>query len=239
MSAQNVNPSVEDKISNSSSPWTKIGLVFLVLVVAFGGEFFVDKGLSALLGEGTTVTGKLLFFPFSLLPKAILPLVIIWQGESWRKYMGKMKKTSWLYAVAGIALFSGGFRLLGMEISFPRILTEFNYLRDLANGGLAWGILLIAGQYIYYLAEGVVMVYVIVQGSEAVAGWRPSWRPWVYGLLGGSFLGLTWGLIHIVSQGEFMAGLFGLIISIPLGFFYGKTGSGLVPWLVWMGFITL
>lgn len=239
MSVQKGDASVEGRISSSSSPWTKIGLAFLVLVVAFGGEFFVDKGLSAFLGEDPTVTRKLLFFVFSLVPKVILPLVIAWRGESWRNYVGKMKRTSWFYVLGGLTFFSLGFRLLGMEISFPRIFTEFNYLRDLANGGLAWGILLIAGQYIYYLAEGVVMVYVIVQGSEAVADCSPSWAPGVYGLLGGLLLGLTWGLIHFVSQGSFMAGLFGLIISIPLGFFYGKTGSGLVPWLIWMGFMTL
>lgn len=225
--------------SGSASPFMDIGLAFLAFVVAFGSEFFVDKGVSALWGEDPTVTRQLLFFTFSLLFKLIVPVLVLSRGESWSKYLGKLTATSWLLALAGITLFCVGFRLLGMESPFPRIVAEFRYMKDLASDSLSVACALTGTQLLYYFAEGLVMVYVVIQASEAISTWFPDVPHWRAGVCGGMLLGLTWGLIHIVSVGSIMAGLFSIILSLPLGFLYGMTRSGWVPWLVWMGFITL
>jgi hypothetical protein len=93
-------------------------------------------------------------------------------------------------------------------------------------------------QFLYYAAEGVLMVYVVVKGGEAIKAWRPACPAWLAGLGGGGLLGLTWGLPHILSKGSLYVGLAGLLQSLLYGLLYGVTGSGLPVWLAWMGFLT-
>ena len=71
-------------------------------------------------------------------------------------------------------------------------------------------------QFLYYAAEGVLMVYIVVKGSEAVQTWRPRCPAWLAGLAGGLLLGLTWGLPHILTKGSLAIGLAGLVQSLLL-----------------------
>lgn len=221
-----------------SSSWKMLVQAMVALLVSFGGEFLLDTGVSALFGADPCVTRKLLFLPLSLLPRTVVLLLIYWDREPWRKYVGELSRTTWLYAAGGIVFVSGGLSLMEGG-GFPQVAAEFRYMMDLANGALPLALLLMAGQILYYAVEGAVKIYVIVKGSEAVEGWQPSFSPWLAGVCAGLLLGLTWGLIHIVSQGSIMAGLAGLILSIPLGFLYGKAQAGLVPWLTWMSLMIL
>ena len=75
------------------------------------------------------------------------------------------------------------------------------------------GPLLFVFQYIYYLAEGFLVSLVIVYGQLACEKWfRNDKIPY-----GGIVLGLTWGLMHIVSKGDVWIGL----LSAFAGFLFG------------------
>ena len=72
---------------------------------------------------------------------------------------------------------------------------------------------LFAFQYIYYLAEGFLISLVIVYGQMACEKWFHNDKiPY-----GGIVLGLTWGLMHIVSKGDLAIGL----LSAFAGFLFG------------------
>lgn len=75
------------------------------------------------------------------------------------------------------------------------------------------GPLLFVFQYIYYLAEGFLISLVIVYGQLACEKWfRNDKIPY-----GGIVLGLSWGLMHIVSKGDVWIGL----LSAFAGFLFG------------------
>jgi hypothetical protein len=131
-----------------------------------------------------------------------------------------------------------GMRLLETR-SFPSVAREFRAMLRMADKALPLALFMLLMQYLYYAAEGVLMVYIVVKGSEAVTAWRPSCPAWLAGLGGGLLLGVTWGLPHILSKGSLYIGLVGLLQSLFYGFLYGKTRSGLPVWLAWMGVVTL
>lgn len=75
-------------------------------------------------------------------------------------------------------------------------------------------------QYLYYAAEVVLITLIIVFGQEA--GERalkhralPSFIPW-----GGIVLGLTWGLIHILTQNNLGTGILSFFSAIAFGVIY-------------------
>jgi hypothetical protein len=158
--------------------------------------------------------------------------------ESWRRYVGPLSLSTWLYAAAGILALTLGYRLLEVR-SFPGILREFHAMMRLASNSLPLGLSMLSMQLLYYAAEGVLMVYIVAKGSEAVAAWRPSCPAWLTGLGGGLLLGLTWGLPHILSQGSLYVGLVGMLQSLLYGYLQGKSRSGVPTWLAWMAFLLL
>ena len=68
-------------------------------------------------------------------------------------------------------------------------------------------------QYIYYLAEGFLISLVIAYGQLACEKWFKNEKiPY-----GGIVLGLTWGLLHILSKGSILIGL----LAALGGFLFG------------------
>jgi hypothetical protein len=214
--------------------------VFLALFVGIGGEAVIAVVLLPLFRDHvSSVTSYLIVKLLGIAVKVIAPVLMIHDGESWCKYLGRIRSRSiWLWAVGGILVTTGGFRFL-WNLGFPRIAGEFNYMMQLSEGMLSPAMLLLLVQLFYYAAEGVLMVYIITKGSEAFRAWIPAARTWTAGMLGGLLLGLLWGLPHTFSQGSLAVGLMGLFLSILLGFLFGQTRSWLPPWLAWMGYLIL
>jgi hypothetical protein len=92
------------------------------------------------------------------------------------------------------------FILLGISIGISiwdwngiKVIKEFAY-----NGWLKF-----IFQYIYYLFETVLVLLIIVFGQKAGELWfKQSRIPW-----GGILVGLTWGLVHMLTKGDLQTGL--------------------------------
>ena len=145
--------------------------------------------------------------------------------------------STWLYAVIGILALTLGMRIYETR-SFPNIVCEFAAMMRMADEAFFLALFMLLLQFLYYAAEGVLMVYIVVKGSEVITLWRPTCPACLAGLGGGFLLGLTWGLPHILSKGTLYIGLASMLQSLLYGFLYGKTRSGLPTWLSWMGFLT-
>ena len=232
-------PQEQSQPHGSVSPKRPLGRALIAFAVGIGGEFALAIALMPFV-QGEDVAPWLLvaLWTAGILTKAVVPFLIHRDGESWRSYLGSLSLSTWLYAAAGILALTLGYRLLEVR-SFPGILREFRAMMRLADRALPLGLFMLSMQLLYYAAEGVLMVYIVAKGSEALAAWRPSCPAWLSGLGGGLLLGLTWGLPHILSKGSLYVGLAGMLQSLLYGFLHGKTRSGLPTWLAWMGFLLL
>ena len=68
-------------------------------------------------------------------------------------------------------------------------------------------------QYIYYVFETVLVILIVIFGQEAGEKWFKSDKiPY-----GGILAGLTWGLIHMLTKGYILIGLWCFVISILFG----------------------
>lgn len=87
----------------------------------------------------------------------------------------------------------------------------FKPVREYINNGIVKFIF----QHIYYLFEVALILLTITFGQKfAEAMTKRTGLPY-----GGLFLGLTWGLIHILTQG-IMTGIYALTMSILYGMVY-------------------
>jgi hypothetical protein len=223
----------------SSSPKRPLARALIAFAVGIGGEFAL--AIAAMLfvrGEEPAPWLLVALWTAGILTKAVVPILMRRDGESWRKYLGSLSLSTWLYTVIGILALTLGYRLLETR-SFPGILREYRAVMRMAGGSPPLGMFMLCMQLLYYAAEGVLMVYIVAKGSEAVAAWRPSWPVWLDGLGGGLLLGLTWGLPHILSKGSLYVGLAGMLQSLLYGLLQGKSRSGVPTWLAWMGFLLL
>jgi hypothetical protein len=211
----------------------------IAFAVGIGGELALLLALMPFV-QGQDVSPLLIiaFWLVGILTKAVVPFLMRRDREPWRKYVGPLSLPTWLYAVGGILALTLGFRLWE-DRSFPGVAREFGAMMRLAGGTTPLALFMLFMQFLYYAAEGVLMVYIVVKGSEAMQAWHPRCPAWLAGLAGGLLLGLTWGLPHILTKGSLTIGLVGILQSLLYGFLYGKTRSGLPPWLAWMGFLSL
>jgi hypothetical protein len=211
----------------------------IAFAVGIGGEFALAiAAMPFVQGEDPAPWLLVALWAAGILTKAVVPILMHRDGEPWRKYVGSLSLSTWLYAAAGILALTLGFRLLETR-SFPGILREYGAMMRMAGGSPPLGLFMLCMQLLYYAAEGVLMVYIVAKGREAVAAWRPPWPAWLAGLGGGLLLGLTWGLPHILSQGSIYVGLAGVLQSLLYGWLHGKSRSGVPTWLAWMGFLLL
>lgn len=87
-----------------------------------------------------------------------------------------------------------------------KVLKEFLY----------YGWLQFIFQYIYYLFETILVVLIITFAQKAGEIWlRKDKIPW-----GGIFVGLTWGLLHIVTEFQLYAGLLAFLEGLLFGAAY-------------------
>lgn len=78
------------------------------------------------------------------------------------------------------------------------------------------GLLKFIFQYIYYLMETVLVLLIIVFGQKAgELRFSKENFPW-----GGILLGLTWGLVHALTKGQLIIGLYGILSGILYGVIY-------------------
>jgi hypothetical protein len=223
---------------SASSPLKPLGRAWLALIVVMLGEVAIILLIGLVLGERELP--KVLqpaAFALLIMTRAIVPILMRQDGESWRKYVGPLTRITWLYAAIGILALTVGYRLF-VDRPFPNFNREFS-ASFFSYFGTPLAQIMIAMQYLYYVTEGMWMVYVLVKASEAIKAWQPSLPVRLAGTGGGLFLGLTWGLAHTLTQGSLAVGLLGLLQAIVLGWLYGRTRSGLPPLLAWMAFLAL
>ncbi len=78
------------------------------------------------------------------------------------------------------------------------------------------GALLFVFQYIYYIVETVLFMFIIVYAQKAFELWfRNEKIPY-----GGIICGLTWGFAHTFTKGSLIVGIEGLIIGFVMGAAY-------------------
>jgi len=232
-------PHERDQPRRALSPVRPLGRALIAFAVGIGGEFALAIALMPFL-QGNDPAPWLLvaLWTAGILTKAVVPVLMRRDRESWRSCLGSLSFSTWLYAAAGILVLTLGYRLLEAR-SFPGILREFRAMMRMVGGSLPLGLCMLWMQLLYYGAQGVLMVYIVAKGSEAVVAWQPSCPAWLSGLGGGLLLGLTWGLPHILSKGSLYVGLVGVLQSLLYGLLQGKTRSGVPTWLAWMAFLLL
>jgi hypothetical protein len=229
---------VQGRKGRAASPQKLLGRALLAFAIGIGGEFALLLALIPFVQvEDTPPLLDIALWLACSATKVVVPILARRDGESWSRYLGPLSPATWYYATGGILALALGMRLFETR-PFPSVAREFRAMLRLADNALPLALFMLLMQYLYYAAEGVLMVYIVVKGSEAITAWRPACPAWLAGLGGGLLLGLTWGLPHILSKGSLYIGLVGLLQSLLYGFLYGKTRSGLPVWLAWMGVVT-
>ncbi len=126
------------------------------------------------------------------------------------KYQEKMNIKQWIFALVLI--------LIALSISIwnwngLKIFKEINNL----------GLLKFIFQYIYYFMETVLIVLIVIFGQKSgEAKFGKSNIPW-----GGIMVGATWGMIHMLTQGDIFAGLHGLFLGLLYGVMYLTTNKNI------------
>jgi hypothetical protein len=156
---------------------------------------------------------------------------------------------TWLvvaYLLICIAKNKLGFDLFvkGNKMKFWQVLVAiFGIIISCASKYFAWngfkvilefkhnGLLLFIFQYICYLFETVLFLLIIVFGQKAIELWTKKRNvPW-----GGIICGLTWGIVHIISRGNFdvQVGLFATVSGFLFGAAYLLTNRDFIlSWLI-------
>jgi hypothetical protein len=113
-------------------------------------------------------------------------------------------------------------RLTGLRI--PQIWREYQGFQSMYG---SQALIVSLFQNLYYLMEFVMVVLMIAFFQRAGELWsKLTWFPW-----GGIGLGLTWGLIHLVTNPQGAVGViyFGLLLGI---FFILSKKSFLIAWIL-------
>lgn len=124
-------------------------------------------------------------------------------GFDYWDYADKMEKTDWINALILVLLSVATSSYLWKGL---KVYKEFYNL----------GLLKFIFQYIYYFAETALVLLIIIFGQKAgELKFSNGNFPW-----GGILLGLTWGLVHALTKGQLIIGLYGLISGILYGTMY-------------------
>lgn len=141
----------------------------------------------------------------------------------WRKKIGdpiirKQEKLNWK-AIIIVLIIGVVFRRLESLVlgasQLPMLISEIiGYIKNLSP--LWMGIAGLVLRELYYVFEFTLVTCIVdcAQKTGEKLGWS-SRIPW-----GGIFLGLTWGLIHIISKGSIETGIACLLLSLVVGSVY-------------------
>lgn len=118
-------------------------------------------------------------------------------------YKQRPTALGWLFALAALAI---SITVSIIDWNGLKVVKEFAY-----NG---WQKFIF--QYMYYLCEVVLMVLIIAFGQKAGELWTKQQKlPW-----GGLLLGITWGLVHMLTQASVSSGLLSLLAAVLYGIIY-------------------
>lgn len=124
-------------------------------------------------------------------------------GFDFSTYKGEMSIKRWTYTILIMVVVVGA-SILSWN--------GFKVYKEFMN--LGW--LRFIFQYMYYLMESVLILLVVVFGQKAgEVKFNKSNIPW-----GGILVGLTWGLIHIFSQGSLSTGILSALGGFSFGVIY-------------------
>ncbi len=208
------------------------------LVLYIVGFLFGDDLLSLLFTNGgqvsfSKITGEAnaVFFCVNSIVKGILLLLYTRWALSNNLFHGKLvftKRTA-VISIVSLILF------LILSISFPQIKSNlpssWNYFNRLY--GYPFGPIDTILQYVYYVFEGLVMIW-IVDSFQTVGEkiFQKPRIPW-----GGIALGLLWGVSHVFGKGWFTALTWAFPFGIAIGVCYIMDKKNvLAPFLFWMIF---
>lgn len=163
-----------------------------------------------------------------------LELVLVWvEGMTGKSPVLHLLITTLLWVIAGFVVIFVAKKTTDFDIwEYRHKLEKWQYAAlfvciaiSIAAKSVVWngfkpllefqslGAFLFIFQYIYYIAEGFLISLILVFGQKACEKWFHNEKiPY-----GGIVLGLTWGLMHIVSKGDIGIG----ILTALSGFLYG------------------
>jgi hypothetical protein len=155
-----------------------------------------------------TTTENILHWIFTCILWGIVAFILIKLSQKKLRFdfmtdKSKPGKLQFLIAVA----------LLGISVAISiwdwngiKVIKEFEY-----NGWLKF-----IFQYIYYIFEVVLVLLIIVFGQKfGELMFKQNKIPW-----GGILVGLTWGLVHILTKGDIQTGLIASIGGVMYGITY-------------------
>jgi len=198
-----------------------VGDDLLSLLFTSGGQVPFSK----ISGEAESV-----FFCVNILIKGILLLFYSRWALRHDLFHGKFvfSKRAAVICVISLILF------LILSLSFQvktNLVDSWNYFNRLH--GFPFGLINTILQYVYYIFEGLVMIWIADAFQTAGdIGLRQPKIPW-----GGLALGMLWGLGHVFGKGWFTALTWALPFGIAVGVVYLLDKKNVeAPFLFWMIF---
>jgi len=170
------------------------------------------------------------FFCVNILIKAVLLLFYTRWAFGHGLFHGKFvfSKRTAVISIVSLILFS----ILSLSFQFKtNLFDSWNYFNRLH--GFPFGLINTILQYVYYIFEGLVMIWIAdaFQTAGEIKLRQPK-IPW-----GGLVLGLLWGLGHVFGKGWFTALTWALPFGIAVGVVYLLDKKNVsAPFLFWMIF---
>ena len=213
-----------NKIENNKNNGIKFLICFLIVVFAFTCEFFVLL-FELLIYQVNSISAFTLKHHIIHFIVTILLWLIFSVGSVFLCYkltsfniFSKSLKIKWWEYISIIAIIAISFGISYFSWNGFKIIKEYNYL----------GITRFIFQYLYYLAESLLIVLAIIYSQNAFDSFfKTKYIPW-----GGISLSLSWGLLHFISQGN-ITGLLTVLISLLFGSVYLLTNRNfLISYLI-------
>ena len=208
------------------------GLDFL----SYGLEIFAFIGFELLLGYGIefNLYGTSNFKDFTKMQTVIhwVLTIAVWLFGAWYVVRECAKKSevdilknfrekSLIQGAKEMSLFQWALLILGTVLCLISTWIDWNgskFLKELASRGVLFPM-----QYLYYFAEVVMVLLIIVFGQYAFEKWFKNDKiPY-----GGILVGLTWGLGHWLTKGSLGMGIYTAIGGFVFGGAYLLTNRNI------------
>jgi hypothetical protein len=206
-----------------------IGLALYVIGFAIGDDllyFLFTNGGHAPFSSGEAEAA---FFCVNILIKGVLLFFYTRWALSHDLFHGKFvfgKRTA-MISIVSLILFA----ILSLFVPFKtNLLDSWNHFNRLYD--FPFGLVNTVLQYVYYLSEGLVMIWIAdaFQTAGEIRFCKPR-IPW-----GGIALGLLWGISHIIGKGWFTALTWALPFGVAVGVVYlldkKNISASLLFWMI-------